>query len=628
MNAVSLAYKNMKSNLSIYKLHFLALVFSVVAYYQFCAMKHNPQVLGISSQEIVGTLGYVTAIMLLVFLIYFSWFSSSFFLNQRKKEIGLYTLMGVTNYKVGFIYAMENLIMSFLAIIVGCGIGAVFGKLYMMVLSKYCNMGVDVEFFISYKAIMETAIVFGVISLFFSFKGYINIVRSRLLSLINAIKEEESMPKASVITGILSLVVIGTGYYLIQYAMNSSFFFYTLATTILTIIGTYMLFRSTTTIILKRMMHNKRILYRKTNIMTISNLCYRIRRNYKVYATIAILLTCTLTAFATVTSLNYSNNDVQKMDYPHTLITMTESKEAAEQVIALVNEEKDAIIHENHIPVIEKERAQGKNYHYPTGIVKYSDYIKIIDQVDYTANKRVILQRELHDFEAVLNLNAKTLFNIFDMKTLTLDGYEVTINRIIKAPLFGIGLPISTLLVNDKTYDILAEGSTIQYVSAYKLTDEALGKTLEGRIENLSDDIYAFAQYGNNDGQMKNTIIKIVYILGAFLALVFIMATGSIIYFKIITESMEDKDKYTILSKIGMEDSTINKAIRIQIAMAFALPLVIAIIHAIVAIKVLENMVAMSLNLPILMSIGVVTVIFFGFYMLTTSHYIRRIREK
>lgn len=628
MNAISLAYKNMKSNLSIYKLHFLALVFSVVAYYQFCAMKYNPKVLGISSQEIVGTLGHVTAIMLLVFLIYFSWFSSSFFLNQRKKEIGLYTLMGVTNYKVGFIYAMENLIMSFIAIIAGCGIGAAFGKLFMMVLSKYCNMGVDIKFFISYKAIMETAIVFGIISLFFSIKGYINIVRSSLLSLINAIKEEESIPKASIITGILSLVIIGIGYYLTKLAMNTDFLIYTLLTTILTIIGTYMLFRSTTTIILKRLINNKSILYRKTNIMTISNLCYRIRRNYKVYATIAILLTCTITAFATVTSLNYSNGGVQKVDYPHTLITMTESKEAADKVIDLVAKEKDAIIHENHINVIVKKNVTGKNYHYPAGIVKYSDYIKVVDQVQYTANNKAILNRELDDFEAIFNLNAKTIFNIFDMKTLTMDEHEVTINRIIKAPLFGIGLPISSLLVNDKTYDILAKNSDIQYVSAYKLMDDALGKTLESKIADLPDDIYTFAQHGDHDGQLKNIIIKIVYILGAFLALVFIMATGSIIYFKIITESMEDKDKYIILSKIGMEDGTIKKAIRIQIAMAFILPLGIAIIHSIVAIKVLENMVAISLNLPILMSIGVVTVIFFGFYLLTTKHYIRRIKER
>ncbi len=213
------------------------------------------------------------------------------------------------------------------------------------------------------------------------------------------------------------------------------------------------------------------------------------------------------------------------------------------------------------------------------------------------------------------------------MKTLTMDEHEVAINRIIKAPLFGIGLPISSLLVNDKTYDILAKNSDIQYISAYKLTDDALGKTLESKIADLPDDIYAFAQYGDHDGQQKNIIIKIIYILGAFLALVFIMATGSIIYFKIITESMEDKDKYIILSKIGMEDGTIKKAIRIQIAMAFILPLGIAIVHSIVAIKVLENMVAISLNLPILMSIGVVTIIFFGFYLLTTKHYIRRIKE-
>lgn len=627
MNAISLAYKNMKSNMAIYKLHFLALVFSVMAYYQFTAMRYNPEVLSISSQEMVATLGHVTAIMLLVFLTYFSWYSSSFFLNQRKKEIGLYTLMGVTTYKVGFIYAMENLIMSALAIIAGCGLGAVTGKFFMMFLSKYCNMGADIKFFVSERAIIETAIVFGIISLFFSLKGYINIIRSSLLSLINAVKEEESIPKASIITGVLSIIIIGVGYYLIRHAMGGAFLIYTLITTLLTIIGTYMFYRSTTTIILKGLIKNKSILYRKTNIMTISNLCYRIRRNYKVYATIAILLTCTLTALATVASLNYSNSGVQKIDYPHSLITVSQTPEDALAVRELATRKKASIQHENHMDIYVSMDVNGDSYHFPTAIVKYSDYIKIVEQVNYTSNKQVIMDRDLQDNEGLFNLNAKMLFDIFNIKALTVDGIDMKITRKFRAPLFGLGFPASSILVNDGTFDRLVKGKELQYVSTYTFTEDSLGKEVETEINKLGKDILTFAKYGAKDGQQKNIIIKIIYILGGFLALVFIMATGSIIYFKIITESMEDRDKYIILSKIGMEDHTIKKAIRIQIAMAFILPLITAIVHSVVAIKVLENMVAMSLNMPILLSILAVSVIFFCFYVVTTRHYIRRIKQ-
>lgn len=629
MNSISIAYKNMKSNLSLYKLHFLALVFSVMAYYQFCAMKYNPEVLTVSEQQMVGTLGHVTAIFLIVFLIYFSWFSSSFFLQQRKKEIGLYTLMGVSSYKVAFIYAMENLIMSLLAIVGGCVVGALFGKFFMMILSSYCNLGADIEFFISGKAILETALVFGVISLFFSIKGYINIIRSSLLSLMNAMKKEESVPKASIITGILSIVVIGAGYYCTKLAMGVNFPLYTLVTTVLVIIGTYMLFRSTTTIILKRLIKNKKILYRKTNIMTISNLCYRIRRNYKVYATIAILLTCTITALGTVTSLNYSNDSTADIDYPFSFTVLSEGQPKDEEIAEILNEKGIEIDYANKMEFIMMEKAKTKDsyYSYPT-IVKYEDYKNIIDNVNYRFDDRVLVDRPLKDFEGLFNQNAKTMFSLFVVEEMDISGQKLDIVNDVRAPLYGVGVPLDSVIVNENTYNVFKDQGEKFYFHGYKFKDETVfNQELEEEISSITDEGYTFFKNGSKDSQTKNNVIKVVYILGAFLALVFIIATGSIIYFKIITEAMEDKDKYDILSKIGMEDSTIRKIIRTQVAMAFILPLLVSIVHTVVAIKVLENLLGILLNTPIIISIAIVSVIFFLYYLMTVKKYLALIKE-
>ncbi|GKX28256.1 ABC transporter permease [Vallitalea longa] len=629
MNSISIAYKNMKSNLSLYKLHFLALVFSVMAYYQFCAMKYNPEVLTVSEQEMVGSLGQVTAIFLIVFLIYFSWFSSSFFLQQRKKEIGLYTLMGVSNYKVALIYAMENLFMSILAIAGGCVVGALFGKFFMMILSSYCNLGADIEFFISGKAILETAAIFGIISLFFSIKGYINIIRSSLLSLINAMKKEESVPKASIITGILSIVVIGAGYYCTKLAMGVNFPLYILVTTILVIIGTYMLFRSTTTIILKRLINNKRILYRKTNIMTISNLCYRIRRNYKVYATIAILLTCTITALGTVMSLNYTNNSITDIDYPFSFTLMSQGQPKDKEIDEILNDKQIEMDYENQIEFLMIEEAKTKEFGYvcPT-MIRYEDYKKVIDNVQYKFDDRILADKPLNDFEALFNQNSHTMFSLFTIKEMDIDGQKLSIRKMFRAPLYGVGIPLDAIIVNEDTYKAFEELGEKYYFHGYKFKDDTVfNKELETKMSALTDEGYTFFKNGKKDSQTKNNVIKVVYILGAFLALVFIMATGSIIYFKIITEAMEDKDKYAILSKIGMEDSTIRKVIRTQVAMAFILPLLVSIVHTVVAIKVLENLIGILLNTPIIISIALVSLIFFLYYIITVKKYLKLIRE-
>jgi putative ABC transport system permease protein len=446
-----------------------------MAYYQFSAMRYNPEVLTVSEQEMVSTLGHVTDIMLIVFLLYFSWFSSSFFLQQRKKEIGLYTLMGVSNYKVALIYAMENLIMSTLAIITGCLIGAAFGKLFMMILARYCNMGVDIKFFISGKAILETAIIFGVISLFFSIKGYINIIRSSLLSLINAMKKEEAIPKASIITGILSLVVIGAGYYCTRLAMGLNFLLFTLITTILVIIGTYMLFRSTTTIILKRLIKNKNILYRKTNIMTISNLCYRIRRNYKVYATIAILLTSTITAFGTVTSLNYTNNSIKDIDYPFSFTVLADNEQRKDEINRVLQDEQVDMAFDNHFEILKVDNAKTKDYNYRGAtIVRYEDYKKVINNVGYKFDNGIFADKPLNDFEGMFNENSHTLFSLFKVNEVEINGQKIDIRKMFRAPLYGTGIPVDAIIVNDNTYKAFESIGEKYYFNGYKLKDETI----------------------------------------------------------------------------------------------------------------------------------------------------------
>jgi putative ABC transport system permease protein len=224
MNSFSIAYSNFKRNIKVYGLYIMSMIFSVLVYYNFIALKYNPdfQRANEATDYIKGT-STAVSYLLLLFIIFFIWFSSSFFLNQRKKEIGIYTFMGATNSEIAFIYSIELIFIGILAIAAGLLLGVMFCKLFLMMLAKVAILNMKIRFFMSYRAMSETAVTFLIIFFANSLLGYINIVRSKLIDLINASKREESYPKVSYIKGILSLICIGIGYYFARHSTGNGF---------------------------------------------------------------------------------------------------------------------------------------------------------------------------------------------------------------------------------------------------------------------------------------------------------------------------------------------------------------------------------------------------------------------
>ena len=145
--------------------------FSVATYYNFVSMRYNPQFLKTKDLTIYVQSSSLTASLLMIlFLVFFIIYSSNFFLNQRKKEIGVYAFMGIDNYKIAFMFATEGLLLGILSLVIGLLLGTLFSKLFLMLLAKAALLNMRIDFFISKKAIVETVVVYSAI-LFVSFKG-------------------------------------------------------------------------------------------------------------------------------------------------------------------------------------------------------------------------------------------------------------------------------------------------------------------------------------------------------------------------------------------------------------------------------------------------------------------------
>lgn len=633
MNCFKLAFSNFKRNAKSYSLYLFAMIFSVAVYYNFVSLKYNPQLLSVQSvNQYVKPLAECSIIIFILFLIFFIWFSNSLFLKQRKREVGIYAFMGVDNSSIGKMFAAEIFIMGVVSLAAGLFIGILVSKLFVMLLSKIALLNVVISFYISYKALLETTGIFLLIFLLVSLKGYVNISRSKLIDLFNAAKKEEELPKINHVKALLSIVIIGVGYYfaLNAYGKPENFSLYVLLAIILLILGTYWLLGSFYPMMIRHLIKNKKVLYNGTNVVSISNTAFRIKDNYKTLAAVAILITCTITAFGTAYSLRYYVENEAKIQKPYTFsyITSPDDMQTNAKVKNVLKNE--SILHNEKVKfiVIDKYTTDAR---YKSGMssiatVRFSDFKKVSKSLDVDDLNNILNDANVKRGKVSYLQFSKTIItmgNVFG-ENIFIDGnkYKYCISGSLKTPMFGLGVPMGTLVMNDNDYNLLKQKFNEYEFNGIKIksqNDIAKVSSLTSKlkkIDTVKDTLYSPFAVKNKDDNAP--LMGLVYFMGSFLALVFVMATGSIICFKFLSEAYMDKDKYKMLGKIGMTENEIHSSISKQIGISYSLPLIIGIIHSMFAIKVLSQMLKYNIIFPAAISVLIFTLIYFLFFIFTT----------
>ncbi|MBU3217977.1 ABC transporter permease [Clostridium estertheticum] len=626
MNSFSIAFDNFKRNIKVYSLYIMSMIFSVIVFYNFVALKYNPDF-----QKANETSSYIKATstavsyLLLLFIIFFIWFSSSFFLNQRKREIGIYAFMGVSNTQIALIYSIELIFMGITATAVGLILGVVFCKLFLMMLAKVALLNMKIGFFISTKAIIQTTVAFFVIFFVNSVLGYINIVRSKLIDLINASKREERLPKVNYVKGLLSLICISVGYYFALHARGEKFEANFLIAIIFVILGTYWFFGSVYSIIMKFIINRKKILYNGVNIVSMSNIAFRIKNNYRTLAAVAILATITLTSYGTVASLRYFVQIRDSIQKPYEISYMSSDDKVKQQVRdKLASSKKDIILEESTEVIIIKPHIYAEmNLQLGEYVaLKYSDFIKISSDLKVKDLKN-FKKEKLAKGEILYVSPPSVVMSLYDYKNVkaTITNKNYTIKNILKTPILGSSIPLC-LILNDEDYNLLRSTSKIYEFNGIKINNTDNIKLLEKELITIKP-IKNSLHVNVSKDKSFYSVFGIVYFLGAFLSLVFIIATGSIIYFKLISEAYLDKDKYVLLKRLGMTNKEIFRATTRQIGISYLLPLVVGIIHSCVAMSVLSKLIDYNILMPAISSIITFIVVYVGYFIATTRKYMK-----
>ncbi|MHA2890482.1 FtsX-like permease family protein [Bacillus cereus] len=331
MNLFDIIQRNIRRNFKEYILYFVSLASSMLIYFIFASLRYSTQIKKVMSNNVM--INHVlpsSKVILLIFIAVFITYSTNFFIRKRKKEMGLYSLLGITKKQIGTMLFCEAMILGGIALVIGILLGSISFKLFLEVLISLIKLNVPIMFELSTKAIIDTFIVFLAILLYTAWRNSRVIYHLPLIEMFQANHKGESMAKGSRIMAYMGPLLIGFGYVLATFFreavkivqnpqdptnpfMNPKII--PLFILFAIVLGTYFLFTFYTVIVLRKIRSKRKIYFKGINILNISQLSYQVKGNVKLLETISILSATTLTAVSTVAALYYVGHSETKVDF-------------------------------------------------------------------------------------------------------------------------------------------------------------------------------------------------------------------------------------------------------------------------------------------------------------------------
>ncbi len=625
---LKLATANIKKNKRLYIPHIFAEAGLIAMFYIMMTLQKDENLVKVASQLLMIIEMGVAVVVILSFIIVL--YTNSFLMKQRKREFGLYNVLGMNKTDIGRILFFENFISYIMSSVIGIGIGILLYKLCTSLISKILKIPTILGFYISIKSIIITIGLFFVLFFITYIYNQWQIIRLKPSTLLLSNQMGEKEPKIKWILLLLGLLFLGGGYYLaitIESPLQALEIIF--IAIILVIIGTYFLFVAGTIALLKSLKKNKKYYYQPNHMTAVSGLLYRMKQNAVGLSSICILATGVLVMLSTTVSLyagvEDSVNSLQENDLQisgNILGDVHSGKRIQAEFIELIKKvAKELDIEVTYLDtknyfeaVYEYENGnllsmESKNYTGSTEmnsitVMTASEYERLMG-IKLNLQKNQVACMPVNDgannefkhfyidnmeFENVYTLekvpSTRNTFTIFECYFMVVSD-ETVMNQIIQQ--YFSDLPA----VNKGENNIVAlnyNGTDSQKTEF----EERIKKEATDVISNLSKNNSPANETQFNFDSKKELYQNLYQMVGGFLFLgimlgiVFVFATAIIIYYKQISEGYEDRHRFIIMQKVGMSNREVQKSIRSQIFLVFFLPLIVAIIHLGVAFKPLN----------------------------------------
>ncbi|WP_304488580.1 ABC transporter permease [Bacillus sp. AR2-1] len=541
---------------------------------------------------------------------------------------------------------LETIIMGGVALVIGVLIGSLGSKLALELLTNLMKLNVPVYFEFSIKALIDTSVLFLVILLYTAWKSSRVIYQFSLIEMFQADHKGENMPKGSKILAYMSIILLGIGYLLaiffkevvklVRTPGNPEPMYIPIIILIAIIHGTYFLFSSYTVIVLKKMRSKRNILYNGMNILNIPQLLYRVKGNAKLLAIIALLSAVALTAISTVVSGYFGGQLEAKSEAPYSF-SYKKQEDAIEKRIQTVfeeNKKKNSIIRDFEVEMVTVkggpfEEKGNTNLPNPPSKIPYDFQLMSQSMLNRNAKNMGVKKVNLNPGEVfIYNLHEDKNFEKGNRLQLPLEVEpKISVIQDVKIrKLTNLGDLV--VVVSDQIYEMVKQTHKTYIVKNIDVTQQKDSKELtEGLLKIVPDDdvfkINTF--YKTNLDVME--MYGLTLFIGIFLGAVFVLETGSIIYYKQLSEAYANQRYYETLRKIGVTKKEVRKSISKQVRFSFILPVIIGLAHSIFAVPILTNMPIYTIIIPILIGGGVYSIIYFGYYVLTVYSYFKIVHK-
>ena len=605
MQVYKIAWLLFKNNIKLYKFYMMILIFTIGVYYNFLAVGYNPYVSAMESNlELVHMAGTMCSFVLFFVLMFFMLHSSNFFYKQRYKEIATYILMGIQKKQIARVIAIESAIVGGIALVTGSTLGLLLSKLFFMVLGSASIMNVEIPFYFSMKPLITLIIIVAINLVIIAIRNLHLVHRSKLITLLNASRKEESMPKQRIFRGLLGVLGIAVGYYIALKSRtnNIEVFGYWPIILASVCIGTYLLFSGFFSMAIKCLIENKKISYKGSRLISLSNTLFRLESNYKSYAATTILCASTLTALMTSFILHQFAEDNVKFEVPYTLSYLNQDETINQKVAEAINASECKMISQNKVHFLQAvvtNKLYGDASHMEFLIVPYSEFKANLEMLNYS--RKVIEKIKPKEDTVTKIIHAKTLFSADKIEghTFIIGSKEYALAATEKLPFMG-SMPnignLDTLIVTDSIYANLKKelGLPEQCLNNINTTNPEKGIEVIGSVLRYIPDYANRMNCYVASYKQKYYFMGAVYFLGLVLSVIFMVTVIGTIYFKCLSDAYSDQKQYDILRKIGISKKQIEKGILAQLGIAIILPVILGIGHSLVAVSLLEGLMHVS----------------------------------
>ncbi|MBU3129306.1 ABC transporter permease [Clostridium tagluense] len=618
MNFREFSTKNVYRNIKGYFAYFLSSSISATLLFSFTMIIVHPDFVVLKLPNNIRNALYVTTVIAYLFLCFFVFYSVSVFLKSRYKEFGILYILGSSKKQIQRMITIENIIISSVSGVVGIIVGIVFSKILLAASGKLLGFKA-LGFYIPVKAMIITLIAFVLIGIVISIFCSFLIKEDMVLRLLKGTKKPKAEPKSLAILSIICIVLLTVGYYLSITSSEKTLPYRIIPVTIMVIVATYLLFSQLSVFILKLLKKNRNFYMKKTTVLWVSNLLYRIKDNTRMLFLITITSTVALSSIGSVYAYWRDKETEVNNNFPQAFFCVDTYNNKTK-----VDFKADFIENSLKNEGIAYTKVNGEmKFVIPNG---YKDEVTIIKEEIY--NK---LALELSLKTIILKENETRIVEDLakdERENVTLENKEL---KVVSRGDKGV-IPA----IYGKVY--VVENEVYEKISGDKCCFGSFN------VNNYKDTLNIGNNFNNKFGEDKGgkyyndflkahrlEATKIVYgvilFSAIFIGLIFFVTTASFLYNKCYMDLIEDKKKYKQLNKIGLTYSEIKKVLNIEIGVLFLLPYIIAMVHFFFAISSLKYAFGIEVIVPALQIIGIMLIVQIIYFLVIRKNYLLEIKK-